>query len=119
MLLYYLFASFFPIFLFFLFCFVFLFFFFFQAEDGIRDPLVTGVQTCGLPISDGFLKDQEMIDPNGHYTPTTVAHIYNMALAGLCAISQNDKTTAQLIGDKLQALSNKDFTVGPDRKSVV
>src|SRR6266536_4373231 len=28
----------------------FFFFFFFQAEDGIRDPLVTGVQTCALPI---------------------------------------------------------------------
>src|SRR6266536_4751306 len=26
------------------------FFFFFQAEDGIRDPLVTGVHTCALPI---------------------------------------------------------------------
>ena len=30
------------------FCFVV---FFFQAEDGIRDDLVTGVQTCALPIS--------------------------------------------------------------------
>src|SRR5256884_333382 len=28
----------------------FLFFFFFQAEDGIRDVAVTGVQTCALPI---------------------------------------------------------------------
>src|SRR2546425_10427520 len=28
----------------------FLIFFFFQAEDGIRDKLVTGVQTCALPI---------------------------------------------------------------------
>src|SRR5260221_13547401 len=28
-----------------------LFFFFFQAEDGIRYPCVTGVQTCALPIS--------------------------------------------------------------------
>src|SRR5258708_31589061 len=27
--------------------------FFFQAEDGIRDDLVTGVQTCALPISLG------------------------------------------------------------------
>src|SRR5437588_1106249 len=27
------------------------FFFFFQAEDGIRDHCVTGVQTCALPIS--------------------------------------------------------------------
>src|SRR5256886_8913985 len=31
-------------------CFV-VFFFFFQAEDGIRDLTVTGVQTCALPIS--------------------------------------------------------------------
>src|SRR2546430_13757106 len=29
---------------------VVLFFFFFQAEDGIRDLTVTGVQTCALPI---------------------------------------------------------------------
>src|SRR5256886_13624273 len=28
-------------------------FFFFQAEDGIRDLTVTGVQTCALPISHG------------------------------------------------------------------
>src|SRR5438552_6201480 len=36
----------------FLFCsfFCFFSFFFFQAEDGIRDDLVTGVQTCALPI---------------------------------------------------------------------
>src|SRR2546429_4023049 len=30
--------------------FVIFFFFFFQAEDGIRDVAVTGVQTCALPI---------------------------------------------------------------------
>src|SRR5882762_10418186 len=29
-----------------------IFFFFFQAEDGIRDSSVTGVQTCALPIYD-------------------------------------------------------------------
>src|SRR5207248_8945506 len=29
---------------------VYCFFFFFQAEDGIRDRTVTGVQTCALPI---------------------------------------------------------------------
>src|SRR2546425_5391397 len=34
------------------------FFFFFQAEDGIRDKLVTGVQTCALPIS-GFSEDYQ------------------------------------------------------------
>src|SRR5207237_6878024 len=31
--------------------FVMYIFFFFQAEDGIRDSSVTGVQTCALPIS--------------------------------------------------------------------
>src|SRR2546422_7209770 len=40
----------------------YVFFFFFQAEDGIRDVAVTGVQTCALPIfkvvSPGFLKEQ-------------------------------------------------------------
>src|SRR5690606_40993020 len=30
--------------------FFFIFYFFFQAEDGIRDFHVTGVQTCALPI---------------------------------------------------------------------
>src|SRR5207247_5585108 len=35
--------------------FFFCYLFFFQAEDGIRDPLVTGVQTCALPISGLFI----------------------------------------------------------------
>src|SRR2546421_1138831 len=37
------------------------FFFFFQAEDGIRDLIVTGVQTCALPILPiaGILGDQQ------------------------------------------------------------
>ena len=39
---------------------MFFFFFFFQAEDGIRDADVTGVQTCALPIYEsvsGIAKD--------------------------------------------------------------
>src|SRR5690606_40840917 len=36
---------------------LFVFFFFFQAEDGIRDFHVTGVQTCALPISLTALRD--------------------------------------------------------------
>src|SRR5215208_8149800 len=38
------------LFLFLLFVGVSVFFFFFQAEDGIRDGHVTGIQTCALPI---------------------------------------------------------------------
>src|SRR6266536_5354500 len=36
--------------------------FFFQAEDGIRDPLVTGVHTCALPI---YLH-RALLHPGGH-----------------------------------------------------
>src|SRR5690348_17786812 len=55
---------------------LFFFFFFFQAEDGIRDGRVTGVQTCALPICelrDGdvlllenlrFHKEEEKNEPN-------------------------------------------------------
>src|SRR5699024_12133114 len=39
---------------------VILFFFFFQAEDGIRDRNVTGVQTCALPICLKFSLDDMM-----------------------------------------------------------
>src|SRR5256886_11440249 len=34
-------------------------FFFFQAEDGIRDLTVTGVQTCALPIFRPLLADRD------------------------------------------------------------
>ena len=45
-------------------CIRFLFFFFFQAEDGIRDVAVTGVQTCALPIyADAFFIITDV--PNG------------------------------------------------------
>src|SRR5260363_455679 len=40
--------------------FTFYVFFFFQAEDGIRDDLVTGVQTCALPISAAERSDEAM-----------------------------------------------------------
>src|SRR5207248_4558975 len=35
--------------------------FFFQAEDGIRDRTVTGVQTCALPISTAAQQDWERV----------------------------------------------------------
>src|SRR2546430_11729846 len=40
-------------------------FFFFQAEDGIRDLTVTGVQTCALPIS-GQIKRFEDFAPDDY-----------------------------------------------------
>src|SRR5256885_16501156 len=45
-----------------------IFFFFFQAEDGIRDYKVTGVQTCALPIwfSSAAVAAQELYPHLGH-----------------------------------------------------
>src|SRR5207244_9077047 len=53
-----------------------LFFFFFQAEDGIRDDLVTGVQTCALPISFPFsvCLRQAPRNGNGHGKSFRHAH---------------------------------------------
>src|SRR5256886_12061056 len=41
-------------------------FFFFQAEDGIRDLTVTGVQTCALPICDRDLLNPNVMRDNMH-----------------------------------------------------
>src|SRR3712207_6871680 len=60
-------------------CAVFVFFFFFQAEDGIRDIGVTGVQTCALPISAGRTHqspgDVALLDTlNGDWTVHVPGH---------------------------------------------
>src|SRR3954449_13355539 len=53
---------FFKLFLFIVFFFFFFVFFFFQAEDGIRDESVTGVQTCALPIRSSDLSRRRHTD---------------------------------------------------------
>src|SRR3712207_1696686 len=63
-----------------------LFFFFFQAEDGIRDIGVTGVQTCALPISmdttDGLARGMQVVDTGGPITVPvgegTLGRIFNL-----------------------------------------
>src|SRR5204862_5882756 len=52
--------------IFYLCCFFLFFFFFFQAEDGIRDLYVTGVQTCALPISPGRSLGDRSLECPGH-----------------------------------------------------
>src|SRR5258708_34364720 len=69
-----------------------IFLFFFQAEDGIRDDLVTGVQTCALPICEvadlnaGHLAAQ-VVDPSGN--PAGKPHTIEFELAGLPAITRD------------------------------
>src|SRR5260370_17458615 len=49
-------------------------FFFFQAEDGIRDSSVTGVQTCALPISELPEYDCNLLSPVGILISERVRH---------------------------------------------
>src|SRR5699024_11863515 len=53
--------------------------FFFQAEDGIRDRNVTGVQTCALPISftNSLLMVCALPTPDGYIGFFTAAHASN------------------------------------------
>src|SRR6266853_5877453 len=68
-----------------------MFFFFFQAEDGIRDLTVTGVQTCALPIS--------CLPYPGNYTMRLVRRLTNLVLteqygqAGL-AVARGERSMA-------------------------
>src|SRR5216684_7204636 len=48
---------------------VWLFFFFFQAEDGIRDVAVTGVQTCALPIFAAVMQKANIVSLPTSCTP--------------------------------------------------
>src|SRR5688500_19151172 len=50
--------------------------FFFQAEDGIRDYKVTGVQTCALPIS--FTRRIASISWRNHFKPIICAHLCHL-----------------------------------------
>src|SRR5256886_5740917 len=51
------------------------FFFFFQAEDGIRDLTVTGVQTCALPIYCHAGRMRELVTGADHETRKRVLGI--------------------------------------------
>src|SRR5438552_17742429 len=72
-------------------------YFFFQAEDGIRDDLVTGVQTCALPIS-------------GRHNER------NQTVHGLIALVVPPRRTKAEEVLKLQAKSSRDFLRSEERR---
>src|SRR5438034_1197509 len=55
-------------------------FFFFQAEDGIRDHCVTGVQTCALPISSSAVGDGDAGDEAGFAFSASASRAFCAAL---------------------------------------
>mgnify|MGYP000209089127 CR=1 FL=1 len=85
--------------------FFFFFLFFFQAEDGIRDDLVTGVQTCALPISAEYLglTSEEMTTlranarNGGVYLRVVKNTLARRALEGTDFACMNDALTGPLL----------------------
>src|SRR5207249_9132776 len=63
-------------------------FFFFQAEDGIRDRNVTGVQTCALPISVGRpLRVLDVtVEFSGEGVRAAAIAVHQVKLGGLMAL---------------------------------
>src|SRR3989475_4480176 len=68
--------------------FLIFFFFFFQAEDGIRDLTVTGVQTCALPIS-VFGDDQRECYGAGESLPSGLP-------TALCLLTRRSSSSRRL-----------------------
>src|SRR6266496_5845277 len=104
------------------------FFFFFQAEDGILDLYVTGVQTCALPISPGAAAESGIIhspDFNCAIVPCLDLSSGPMLSAiGIAIKTQNIKvcTTLLLRSTRLRnpnfqfsVVERNDFANGPTR----
>src|SRR5215203_4721421 len=76
-------------------------FFFFQAEDGIRDIGVTGVQTCALPISISrrdvdFSRDEEEL----------LEYLAGQAVVSIENARLHDTVERQAVTDELTGLAN-------------
>src|SRR5699024_12121957 len=103
-------------------------FFFFQAEDGIRDRNVTGVQTCALPIEKQAEAEQKQrasdaiasefvyaaVDPSRDYGFVAVA-----AGEGLKAVFADLSVDAGVSGGQTMNPATEDILAAVDRKSVV
>src|SRR5256885_16068928 len=81
------------------------FFFFFQAEDGIRDYKVTGVQTCALPICAADLAgfDQRAVAP---------VHGGAVGRCNATAAAADDDVVVVLHGDSVLCLSGPNAAAG-------
>src|SRR5687767_15794179 len=85
--------------------------FFFQAEDGIRDKLVTGVQTCALPIWQGFKlplliggattsRVHTAVKIAPHYTSGPVIYVSDASRSvSVCQSLVSDDAAAKFIAD--------------------
>src|SRR5256714_2002182 len=99
-------------------------YFFFQAEDGIRDKLVTGVQTCALPILFGVELqdvnfygqtpnmadiDTRSVEAGRYFTPSEAEHRADVCLIG-ATLTQQLFLGSDPIGNTVR-VANDEFTI--------
>src|SRR5438552_4631574 len=90
------------------------FFFFFQAEDGIRDDLVTGVQTCALPISINTSSIQ-LIPANQIAMLAAAGSVRPTAIIGTALVATTVSTVVGIVSVKL--LRSEERRVGKECRS--
>src|SRR5207244_7202960 len=80
---------------------------FFQAEDGIRDDLVTGVQTCALPICENYRRAFDGFDAAriARYRPSRVRRL----LANPGIVRNRLKIRAAIVNAKAFLAVQKEF----------
>src|SRR5205809_3328430 len=120
--------------MFIVFIFYYFFFFFFQAEDGIRDVAVTGVQTCALPIlslplnliptnsfSFTYARPGKLTGVQVHYTASPRVDLWGVVVNGWDVTVDNNRGKTGLARIQLIPIPwvTLGFTgvYGPDRDS--
>src|SRR2546430_9312177 len=91
------------------------FFFFFQAEDGIRDLTVTGVQTCALPIS----ANAAVLDHGKwHVSPLTSTMLaVSCPVRDFCAATNSAGAAVVYQGGKWSPVRSEERRVGKECRS--
>src|SRR5206468_12160667 len=91
-----------------------MFVFFFQAEDGIRDLIVTGVQTCALPISARAARGSRV---RAHDVRPELASAVRAAGADWAATPQQARSEERRVGKESRSrwapAPEKNRTIGP------
>src|SRR5690606_41210912 len=88
--------------------------FFFQAEDGIRDFHVTGVQTCALPISAGFsAANYGVLDDTG-LLPWTAKKLDELGVKNPNIFQDTDGLDFEAISDSNPDVRSEERRVGKE-----
>src|SRR5699024_11594986 len=96
-------------------------FFFFQAEDGIRDRNVTGVQTCALPIYRNLTVEINLFDVHQDFYDQTVRVLWVKFLRPSVKFSGAKELVEQMKQDEIDSRRclqrSEERRVGKERRS--